>query len=255
MVQLNDSMASQIMGELDAMTRKIDDTQKHIDAQLKNQESINILIAESKKQLVQTLNNLKTETEALKEAQVKSIHDQLAWSMRHIEKSTKAQLDIIEKAAQQYSHTYSKKEAEQIVASAVEARDVAIKGVLGIIDKKFSDALGSVAGANKSFEDVKRDFVKDIGICVSDAKTAVGSYDTELKKSVSKHRPIGVFGSFMLALLASAISAGGVAYYIDQRAAGEAPGQAKLAEQGARFNEVFQQLDAKTQEKITRLWK
>lgn len=247
---LNDSIATQIMGELDGMTRNIDDLQGRIELQLKNQAIISNQIAEAKKQFVVTLNNLITEADALKATQVKSIQDQLAFSMTQIEAKANAQIGVFAKAARQRSS----EEIDAIGDSAAQAREVAVKGVLKVIEQKFGEALSSVAGANKSFEEVKGLFIKEVAECVGAAEKSVKKYDLALQTSASEHRPIGVWGFLLLALLASAISAGAV-LYASKPGAGEAPGQAELAARGAKFQEVYQQLDAKTQEKINKLWK
>lgn len=248
---LNDSIATQIMGELDGMTRSIDDLQGRIELQLKNQAIISNQMAEAKKQFVATLNNLITEAEALKATQVKSIQNQLALSMTQIEAKTNAQIGVFAKAARQRSG----EEIDAIADSAAQARAVALNGVLKVIEQKFGDALRSVEGANKSFEEVKGLFINDVAACVDGAEKAVKKYELALQKSASEHQPIGSLGFVLLALLASAISAGSIAVFMTWRSASEDSGQAKLAARGAKFFEVYQQLDEKTQEKINKLWK
>lgn len=244
------------MGELDVMTKNIDALQGRVEQQLQSQISVNEEIAETRRQFISILENLKTEVDAFKNGQIKSIQNQLGIALQHIEAQTRSQLEIIDKNAHHYSIIASKKEAEIIRESAVDAREKAVKGTLAIIDKRFADALGSVTGANKSFENAKSDFIRDVNACVEDAKTAVNGYDKALKASVKNHKPIGLFGVFTLALLASAMSAGSVLYYSAQKTvSGTSDQTVSAAARGAKFDEVFQQLDKQTKEKILKLWK
>lgn len=250
MAQLNDSMASQIMGEIDVVTRRIDDLQGRIELQLKNQGIISHQMDDAKKQFVATLNNLITEAEALKVTQVKSIQDQLALSMTQIDTKSNSMVGVIEKAAK----LISQRELDNITVNTATASSLAVDGVLGVIERKFGEALRAVAGANKSFDEVKGQFIKDTGECIVTAQRAIAQYDRALQTSAAEHRPIGAWGFFFLTILAAVIGSV-ISFGALKTTAGDSPKQAELAARGAKFDEIYQQLDAKTQEKINKLWK
>ncbi|CAM3685046.1 hypothetical protein [Polaromonas hydrogenivorans] len=249
--QLTDSIASQIMGEIDVVTRNIDNLQGRIEFQLKHQEFIGFQIDDTKKQFACALTNLITEAEALKATQVTLIQDQLAVSMVQIEAKTNAQIKVFAAASKEMSI----EEINAIADSTHHASQVAVEGALKGIERKFEEALDSIADANKSFANIKDMFIKDVKQCVEGAEKAVKKYDLALQISASQHRPISTWEFVLLAVLASTISAGGLVLYMSQRAAGKDAGQAALAAHGAKFKEIYPQLDAKTQEKIIKLWK
>ncbi|WP_029523694.1 hypothetical protein [Polaromonas glacialis] len=248
--QLTDSIASQIMGEIDAVTRRIDDLQGRIQIQLKNQGFISRQIDVAKNQFADTLNGLITEAEALKGRQAAFIQDKVAVSMAHIEEKANTEIKLFEIASKEKSM----EEINAIMVSAYQARQEAVDGVLELIESKFVEALDTVAVANKAFVEVRGLFINELVECVKNAEKAVKKYDLSLQISASQHRSIGVLEFFSFALLASTISAAILVLFMTYRA-NQVPEQAALAVHGAKFKEVYSQLDAKTQEKIIKLWK
>ena len=239
------------MGEIDVVTRRIDDLQGRIQLGLMSQETISVQIDQAKKQFVITLNNLITQAGAFKENQVKSIQDQLAISKIQMERETTAQIEVFTAASRERSHD----QINLLQDTAHQANKIAVLGVLETIEQKFDQALHSVADANKSFTEVKTLFIKDVKQCVEGAAQAVKKYDLALQISAADHRPIGAWGFFWLTLLASAISVGGMAGFMSWRSAGETPEQKEMLARGAKFQEVYQKLDAQTKAKIDKLWK
>lgn len=248
--QLTDSIASQIMGEIDAVTRRIDDLHGRIQLQLKNQGIISHQMDDAKKQFSATLNNLITEAEALKGKQTAFIQDKVAASMAHIEAKTNAEIKLFASTSKEKSI----EEINSIAVSAYQARQDAVDGVLELIESKFVEALDTVAVANKAFVEVRGLFINELVECVKNAEKAVKKYDLALQISASQHQPISAWGFLWLALLASTISAGSLVLFMTYRT-NEVPEQAALALHGAKFKEVYSQLDAKTKEKIIKLWK
>nr|WP_181726138.1 hypothetical protein [Polaromonas sp.]QJS06384.1 hypothetical protein [Polaromonas sp.] len=248
--QLTDAIASQIMGEIDAVTRRIDDLQGRIEIQLKNQGFISRQIDVAKSQFAGTLNSLIIEAEALKGRQTAFIQDKVAASMAHIEAKANTEIKLFEITSKEKSI----EEINAIAVSAYQARQEAVDGVLELIESKVVEALDTVAVANKAFVEVRGLFINELVECVKNAEKAVKKYDLSLQISASQHRSIGVLEFFSFALLASTISAAILVLFMTYRA-NQVPEHAALAVHRAKFKEVYSQLDAKTQEKIIKLWK
>ena len=243
MAGLNDAIATQIMGEIDTVTRRIDTQGEKVEEQLNNQKIIARQISDAKEQFEVVIRHLVLQIDAMKLNQIKNINDQLALAMGQIEANTAAAIEVIAAAV----HARTLEEINSIADSANNAREVAVTGVLTVIERKFNEALGSVAGANKSFDDAKTRFYGGVTDCLGMAKDAVSKYDKALETSASQHTQYGVGWFFMAALLAAAISATSVMFYVSHH-------DAKLAELGSKFQTVYRQLDPKTQEKINKLW-
>ncbi|OIQ78782.1 hypothetical protein GALL_395040 [mine drainage metagenome] len=238
---LNDVMAKQIMGELDAMTRSIDDLHGRIE--------------ETRVNLFVTLDMILTESVVIKETHDKALQDQFATALLQIKAGTQGQIEVLNNAAMRRSA----EEIEAIRASAETARNEATVGVLALITQKFESAMSGVASANLSFTTAGTWFKNEVNKAIGEAKGAVSGYNAALQNSAAEHQPVSTGGFILLAfgacLVASMITAAGVFYVVRHGSNEITPAQLNQIAFVERLNEIYPQLDKKTKETITKLWK
>src|SRR5471030_2237253 len=137
MASLSDSIAKQIMGEIDVVTSRIDNIVHNVDIQFKNLPIVVKSIDDGKHNLAVLLNNLVVETKAAKAQQDKLINDRLALGLGEIEAKTHAQIQVIDQAAQHITAD----EREALMAHAIAARDAAMVGVLESVERTVKQGL------------------------------------------------------------------------------------------------------------------
>lgn len=187
---LNDFMAQQIMGEIDALTKGID---KQIAQVAANTQAL----SELDQKLIQSQQDLAITTTEAQKAHTAMLADAAIAARAEIENQTQAHIEQIKREVCAITNDEARHLREQSEKAVVAALDEIKSGVA----EKIELGLKGLEKVNGTFEKQGHEFTATLGFITKEAGNAVKAYDESLRISAENHKPVGLLWTTLLSLL------------------------------------------------------
>lgn len=245
---LNDFMAQQIMGEIDALTKGID---KQIAQVADNAQALN----ELDQKLIQSQQNLALETAEAQKAHAAMLADAAIAAKAAIENQTQAHIDQIKRevcAITDDEARHLREQSEKAVAATLD-------GIQAGVAVKIEAGLQGLNKVNGAFEKQGHEFTATLGFITKEAGNAVKAYDESLRISAENHKPVGLlwtvllsFGSGFLGVLMAVLIFSMGWLQMPERSLSEK--EKKQMANGELIQKAWKKMSAEEKERLQQLW-
>jgi len=187
---LNDFMAQQIMGEIDALTKGID---KQIVQVAGNAQALN----ELDQKLIQSQQNLALATAEAQKAHAAMLADAAIAARAEIENQTQAHIEQIKREV----CAITDDEARHLREQSEKAVAATLAGIQSGVAEKIELGLKGLEKVNATFEKQGHEFTATLGFITKEAANAVKTYDESLRISAENHQPVGLLWTLLFSLV------------------------------------------------------